>query len=75
MIKGLTKKANDQDKIIQRLQRTINGIAQIWENLRTIMEKDAARVNALEQEVKQLKVEGAKKDQLIENLLKDAEDN
>jgi hypothetical protein len=34
------------------MQRTIDENDQILENLLTTMEKDAARVNALEQEVK-----------------------
>jgi septal ring factor EnvC (AmiA/AmiB activator) len=62
----LTKKVDDQEKIIQKMQKTIDENDQILENLRTTMEKDAMKVNALEQEAKRLKTEGTRKDQLIE---------
>jgi peptidoglycan hydrolase CwlO-like protein len=45
------------------------------ENLRAVVEKDAVTINDLKAENKQLKVEGAKKGNLIERLLKEAKDN
>jgi hypothetical protein len=58
----LTKKVNDQENIIQKMQKTIDENDEILENLHITMEKDAMKVNALEQETKRLKAEGARKD-------------
>jgi uncharacterized protein YlxW (UPF0749 family) len=71
-IAGLTRKADDQEKLIQRMKKTID---ETLGNLRVVGEKDAITINDLEAENKQLKAEGAKKGKLIEKLLKKAEDN
>jgi uncharacterized protein YlxW (UPF0749 family) len=74
-IAGLTRKADDQEKLIQRMKKTIDQNDETLGNLRVVGEKDAITINDLEAENKQLKAEGAKKGKLIEKLLKKAEDN
>lgn len=57
------------------MQETIGQNDQILENLRSTFEKDATKIGKMEQELRQLKAEGVKKDELIEKVLKEAKDN
>jgi laccase len=74
-VDSLTKKADDQEKVIHKMRKTIDQNDQVLENLRSTVEKDAAKINILEADSKQFKADNTKKDLSNEKLLKEAEEN
>jgi hypothetical protein len=74
-VEGLTKQVKQQESAIHKMQETIDQNDGILEKLRSTVEKDFVKIKSLEAENKGLKEEGSKKDQLIEKMLKEAEDN
>jgi capsule polysaccharide export protein KpsE/RkpR len=74
-VEGLTKQVKDQESLVHKMQETIDQNNGVLEKLRSTVDKDVIRIKSLEAENKQLKDEGSKKDQLIEKLLKEAEEN
>ncbi|RLM56031.1 hypothetical protein C2845_PM10G10240 [Panicum miliaceum] len=74
-VEGLTKQVRQQESAIHKMQKTIDQKDGILEKLHSTVEKDVVKIKSLEVENKGLKEEGSKKDQLIEKLLKEAEDN
>jgi hypothetical protein len=61
--------------LFKRCKKTIDQNDETLENLRAVVEEDDVTINDLEAENKQLKAEGAKKGNLIEMLVKEAEGN
>lgn len=74
-VEGLTKQVKDQESLVHKMQETIDQNNGALEKLGSTMDKDVIRIKSLEVENKKLKDEGSKKDQLIEKLLKEAEEN
>lgn len=74
-VECLKVKTSEQEGVVQKMQEAINKNDIILEKLRDIVEKDATKISTLEGEIRMLKAEAKKKDELIEKQIEDAAEN
>jgi len=71
----LNGKVLEQEEIISKMQERISLDEGVLENLRGVVERDAAKVTHLQTEVRQLKADVEKKNDKISDLEKEVEEN